>query len=100
MKAIEPFWPQPSLRGCAVAVRRLAPRTPLRRQRRRTTTRRCRRTPGWGSPDWTGAWDPHERNMFDPAAFDRAGEQGQGRPGSSRVPALQRQVGSQVRAPS
>jgi hypothetical protein len=29
-------------------------------------------------PDWTGVWNPHERNMFDPAAFDRPENKGKG----------------------
>ena len=29
-------------------------------------------------PDWTGVWHPHERNMFDPTAFDRIENKGKG----------------------
>jgi hypothetical protein len=29
-------------------------------------------------PDWTGVWNPHERNMFDPTAFDRIENKGKG----------------------
>jgi hypothetical protein len=31
-----------------------------------------------GLPDWSGVWNPHERNMFDPAAFDRIENKGKG----------------------
>jgi hypothetical protein len=31
-----------------------------------------------GRPDWSGVWNPHERNMFDPAAFDRPENKGKG----------------------
>ena len=29
-------------------------------------------------PDWSGVWNPHERNMFDPTAFDRPENKGKG----------------------
>jgi hypothetical protein len=31
-----------------------------------------------GLPDWSGVWNPHERNMFDPTAFDRPENKGKG----------------------
>jgi len=34
--------------------------------------------PAFALPDWSGVWNPHERNIFDPTAFDAPGNKGKG----------------------